>query len=141
MIITKITEKQIENQILTFLRNSGVFCFKNQSVGVYNPTRKVFQKSNNPHHLNGTSDIIGCIDGLMLCIEVKKPLISKKTFKFKEKTQHELEKLASDDQILFVNSIKALGGIAFYADTIDVVKEQLKLNSIALGFSLPGALK
>jgi hypothetical protein len=126
LLQTNISEKQIENQILTFLRNKGIFVWKNQSVGVFNPTRGRFMKSSNPHHINGVADILGCIDGRMLAIEVKKPYISKKTLQIKPRSQMDLEKLASDDQILFINNMKALGAVAFYADSLDVVKEQLK---------------
>ena len=47
---------------------------------------------------------------------------------FKYRTQEELEKLASDDQINFVNRVKSLGGIAFFADSIDTVEDQLILH-------------
>ena len=121
-----ITEKQVENQILTFLRNKGIFVWKNQSVGVFNPTRKSFMKSRNPHHINGVADILGCIDGKMLAIEVKKPYVSKRTMKVMERSQEQLAKLASDDQVLFINNVRALGAVAFYADSLDIVKEHLK---------------
>lgn len=123
-----ITEKQMENTILTYLRNKGIFAWKNQSTGTYDPTRKVFRKSKNPHHINGVSDILGVFEGRFLAIEVKKPYISKKTMGIKSKTQDELEKLASDDQVLFINTVKARDGVAFYADSIDVLEDQLELN-------------
>lgn len=122
-----ITEKVIENQILTYLVNKKIFAFKNQSTGIFDPRKMTYRKSRNPHHINGTSDILGIIDGKFLAIEVKKPYISKKTMQFKYRTQDELEKLASEDQVKFVNKIKSLGGIAFYADSIDVVEDQLML--------------
>jgi hypothetical protein len=124
--MTTITEKDVENLILTFLRIKGIFCWKNQSTGVFDPTKRTFRKSHNRHHINGVSDIIGIVDGRMLAIEVKKPYISKKTNRVMERTQEQLEKLASDDQILFINNIKALGAVSFYADSVDIVKEKLK---------------
>ncbi len=122
-----ITEKVIENQILTYLSNKKIFAFKNQSTGIFDPTKGTFRKSRNIHHINGVSDILGIIDGRFLAIEVKKPYISKKTMRFKYRTQEELEKLASDDQVKFINKVKSLGGVAFYADSIDVVEDQLML--------------
>jgi hypothetical protein len=126
--IVSITEKVIENQILTYLANKKIFAWKNQSQGTFDPRKGIFRKSRNVHHINGVSDILGIIDGKFLAIEVKKPYISKKTMQFKYRTQEELEKLASDDQIKFINRVKSLGGIAFYADSIDTVEDQLILH-------------
>lgn len=126
-----ITEKVIENQILTYLANKKIFAFKNQSTGIFDPTKGTFRKNRNIHHISGVSDILGCLpDGRMIAIEVKKPYVSKKTMQFKYRTQEELEKLASDDQVKFINKIKSLGGIAFYADSIDVVEDQLMLFGV-----------
>jgi hypothetical protein len=121
-----ITEKQIENYILEYLKLKKIYAWKNQSVGIFDPTKRTFRRPGK-HQLNGVSDILGCVDGLILCIEVKKPYISKKTNLIKHRTQEELEKLASDDQVSFINNIKKLGGIAFYADSIEVLEEQLIL--------------
>ncbi len=126
-----ITEKAIENQILTYLANKKIFAWKNQSTGMFDPTKGTFRKNRNIHHINGVSDILGCFaDGRLIAIEVKKPYVSKKTMQFKYRTQEELEKLASEDQIKFINRIKSLGGIAFYADSVDVVEDQLMLFGI-----------
>jgi hypothetical protein len=122
-----VSEKEIENDILTFLKWKGIFAWNNQSTGIFDPTKKTFRKKSK-HQLNGVSDILGIIDGKMLAIEVKKPTLSKKTNLFIPRTQDDLAKKASEDQILFVNNVKCLGGIAFYADTLDVVKEQLNIH-------------
>lgn len=127
--LVSITEKQIENQILTYLANKRIFAWKNQSVGIYDPRKGAFRKKP-ANHINGVSDILGLADSRMLCIEVKKPYISKKTMTIKYRTQEELEKLASDDQVRFINKIKSLGGIAFYADSVDIVEDQLLLFGI-----------
>lgn len=125
-----ITEKAIENQILTYLANKKIFAWKVQSVGIYDPSKGSFRRKS-ANHINGVSDILGCFaDGRLIAIEVKKPYVSKKTMQFKYRTQEELEKLASEDQIKFINRIKSLGGIAFYADSVDVVEDQLMLFGI-----------
>ena len=125
-----ISEKIIENQILTYLNNKKIFAWKNNSTGVFDPRKGIFRKSRNPHHINGVSDILGVIDGHFLAIEIKKPYLSKKTGQFKYRTQEELEKLATDDQVKFVNRVKSLGGIAFFADSIDTVEDQLILHGV-----------
>lgn len=125
-----ITEKQIENDILTYLKSKRIFCWKAQVVGVFDPKKKVFRKSKNLHHINGVSDILGVYESRFMAIEVKRPYISQKTLQIKHRTQEELEKLASDEQLIFLNEIKKNGGVAFMADSIDVVKEQLELWKI-----------
>jgi hypothetical protein len=105
-----IPEKQIENEILNWLSSQGIFAWKNQSVGIYNPVRKSFMRRTNPHHIKGVSDILGILkDGRLLAIEVKakygKP---------------------SPEQILFIEKIKKNGGIAFIARSIQEVSEAFK---------------
>jgi hypothetical protein len=133
-MLSNPTEKQIENQILTYLRNKGIFVWKNQSTGVFDPTKKVFRKSSNPHHISGVSDILGILkDGRFLAIEVKKPYISKKTLKVKYRTQEELQKLASVDQVNFIEKIRLSNGVSFYADSLEVVEDQLSFAKIEQG--------
>lgn len=132
-ILSAPTEKQIENQILTFLRNKKIFVWKNQSTGVFDPSRKTFRRSNNAHHINGVSDILGILpDGRFLAIEVKRPKFSAKKLILVHRTQEELEKMAGEDQIKFINQVKAMNGVGFYADSIDVVVDQLIFAKIHL---------
>jgi len=105
-----IPEKQIENEILRWLALNGIFAWKNQSVGIYNPTRKVFMRKTNVHHIKGVSDILGILkDGRMLAIECKskygKP---------------------SPEQTLFIQKIRDNGGVAFIARSLDEVVEAFK---------------
>ena len=91
-------EKPIENQILNLLKLLGVYCWKNQSVGIYDKAKGVYRKSNNKHHINGVADIIGVISGRFLAIEVK------------SKTG-----TLSQDQKLFIMKVNEEGGVAFVA--------------------------
>ena len=103
-----MTEKEIENQILSFLKTIGVYCWKNQSVGIYDPVRKIYRKNHNPHHLKGTSDILGVIQGRMLAIEVK------------------AEKgVLSPEQRIFIARVNEEGGIAFVTRSLDNCAENL----------------
>jgi Holliday junction resolvase len=122
-----MTEKQIENQILSFLNKKGFFVFKVQSTGIFDPTKGIYRKSFNPHHIKGVSDIIGIYNGVFIAIEVKKPYISKRTNTIKHRTQEELSKLASEDQRFFISKVRKNNGIAFIADSVTIVEEQLDL--------------
>lgn len=69
--LLKETEKDIENAILAALKLvKGCKAWKNQSVGIYDPTRKTF-RSRSKYQIKGVSDILGIYKGRMLCLEVK----------------------------------------------------------------------
>lgn len=104
-----MTEKQIENEILNFLRVMGIYCWKNQSVGVFDPVKKVYRKSNNAHHIKGVSDILGIIHGRFLAIEVKSETGS-----------------CTSEQKLFLKTINDEGGVAFVARSVEQVLLNLK---------------
>lgn len=101
-------EKIIENQILNFLHKIGVFCWKNQSTGIFDPIKKVYRKSKNRHHMNGTADILGIIEGKFLAIEVKS-----------EKGR------LSPEQRVFITRINQEGGVAFVAREVNQVAREL----------------
>jgi penicillin-binding protein-related factor A (putative recombinase) len=104
-----MNEKQIENEILNFLKTMGVFCWKNQSVGIYDPVKKVYRKSHNPHHLKGTADILGIIQGRLLAIEVKTEKGSLTT-----------------EQKIFLKTVSEEGGVAFVARSVEQCLFNLK---------------
>jgi hypothetical protein len=128
--VSNITEKHVENAILDYLLARGLFVFKNQSTGIYDPTKRTFRKKSK-YQINGVSDIAGILpDGRAFYCEVKKPYISKKTNKIAHRTQEQLEKLASEDQLFFIDKVKKLNGVAFLADSLEVVEDQLILFGV-----------
>lgn len=40
-----MTEKEVENQILEYLSKLGLFCWKNQSVGVFDKNKGIYRQS------------------------------------------------------------------------------------------------
>lgn len=113
------TEKEIENTILQFLSYMPGMFWKNQTVGVWDQTRKTYRKPKNRYHLNGVSDILGIISesigpehgGKFVAIEVKRPSTKKRL---------------TPAQKAFIENIQILGGIAFVATSLDDVKEQFQ---------------
>lgn len=103
-----MTEKIIENSILQFLRSLGVYCWKNQSIGVWDSTKQVYRKSKNSFHIKGVSDVLGVIEGRLIAIEVK----------------NDKGKL-SPEQRIFLTRINQEGGVAFVARSIDQVAREL----------------
>lgn len=101
-------EKSIEYEILSFLRTIGVFCWKNERVGTWDPTRKTFRTNKNPYKIKGISDITGIISGRFLAIEVKS----------------ETGKLTPEQRV-FLASVNNEGGIAFVARSLKQCIEQL----------------
>lgn len=101
-------EKRIEYEILSFLRSIGIWCWKNDRQGTYDPVRKVFRKNNNPYKIKGVSDILGVIQGRMLAIEVKAP-----------------KGVIRPEQRVFIARINEEGGIAFVARSLEQAASQL----------------
>jgi penicillin-binding protein-related factor A (putative recombinase) len=101
-------EKGIENAILRFLKQLGIYCWKNQSVGIYDPVRRTFRRPNNEAHIKGVSDILGIVEGKMLAIEVKSA-----------------KGRVSPEQRVFITRINNEGGIAFVARNVDQVAREL----------------
>lgn len=53
----KQSEKQIENDILEYLDRVGFLSWKNQTTGIYDPTKKTFRRKSK-YQMNGVSDIL-----------------------------------------------------------------------------------
>jgi hypothetical protein len=106
-----VLEKAIQNQILVFLNMSGIFCWQNDSVGVWDPTRKVYRKSHNKYKINGVSDILGVFHGRFLAIEVKSK-VGKLT----------------ESQKAFLENVRDNGGIAILARSVSDVANALGLR-------------
>lgn len=104
----KKLEKEIQNEILEFLKIIGVYCWPNQSVGIFDPVKKIYRKSKSRHHLNGVSDILGIINGRFLAIEVKSATGQ-----------------LSGEQRIFLARVNENGGIAFVARSVEQAAESL----------------
>ncbi len=103
------TEKEIQNSILEYLAyRKDVFAWPNQSVGIFDPVRKVFRKSHSKHHLNGVSDILGIYRGKPLAIEVKTKIGK-----------------VSPDQRDFLHQFGEEGGVCFVARSVQDVTDHL----------------
>jgi hypothetical protein len=96
-----VKEKQIQNEIIHFLRILGVYCWTNNSVGIYDPVKKIYRKNRSPNHLNGVSDILGIIGGRFLAIEVKSE-----------------KGVLRPEQRIFLAHINEEGGVAFVARSL-----------------------
>ena len=64
-------EGRVEHEIFNFLRELGVLAFKHDSVGIFDPVKKVYRKSRNTNRVAGVADIIGIINLRPFAIEVK----------------------------------------------------------------------
>lgn len=107
-MLPELSEKQIENQVLSWLKWKGILAWKIKSVGTFDPTTKRF-RAPSPWYRKGVSDILGIYKRKPLAIEVK----SKKG------------KL-SPAQVNFLHEFKDNGGIAFVVRSIEDLEVQLK---------------
>lgn len=88
----------------------GCFAWKNNSVGIYDPIKKLYRKSRNKFAINGVSDIIGIYCCRPLFIEVKTP-----------KTRNRL----TDEQVYFLEKTSNLGAIVIIATSVEDVRIEL----------------
>jgi hypothetical protein len=102
-------EGYIKNSILSYLKWKGIFAFPVDSVGIFDPKRKVFRKRNSVHAMKGVSDILGILPGgRFLAIECKS-----KTGRM------------TVEQEVFLQDVRAKGGVAFMARSIEDVERHL----------------
>jgi penicillin-binding protein-related factor A (putative recombinase) len=110
-----MSETQIRNGILSWLKFKRLFAFIHDSTGIYDPKIGRFRVRNSVHRLLGVSDIIGIIRGTgqFLAIEVKS-----KTGRL------------TDHQIRFIERVNDEGGIAFMARSIEDVEREFKARGL-----------
>ena len=100
-------EKPIETAILNYLSFiPNCYCWKNNSMGVYDGKKGIYRKARSKHNINGVADIVGVYKGRPLFIEVKS-----KTGK------------TSRDQELFLKRVIKLGAIAGVCRSVDDARE------------------
>jgi len=108
--IDGIKEKDIEKLILDYLQLLPQSRFwKNNTMGIYDPTTRKMRTLNGKHHARGAADILGVINGRFVAIEVKRP-----------------KGKVSEQQELFLQSIVDAGGIAFVAYSLGDVTINLQ---------------
>lgn len=96
-------ESDLQKQILDYLRLRGIFCWKSNTTGIYDPVRKMFRTN----HYKGVADIIGIAQGgFLVAVEVK--MKSNKP---------------SPEQVQFINTITTYGGVACIAYSLEDVEK------------------
>ena len=112
IITRKVSENSIQNSILLYLNSiPKCFAWRNNSVGIYDPQKKVYRKKVGRFDINGVSDIICIYNGHTLFIEVKTPNNKNKL---------------SIAQKEFMTKVTRCGGIAYVASSIQDVADFIK---------------
>ena len=88
-------EQDIQTAIMNYISSIGGLPVKFNNMGIYAKA--------------GVSDILACIKGRFVAIEVKRP-----------------GKKPSDLQERFLDAVNTIGGFAFWADSLQDVKDKLK---------------
>lgn len=88
-------EQDIQTSIMNYIRSIGGLPIKQNQIGIYAQA--------------GVPDIIACIKGRFVAIEVKKP-----------------KKKPTAIQYTWLESINKIGGLAFYADNLKIVKDTIE---------------
>jgi hypothetical protein len=98
-------EQTIQRAILEYLNWKHIYCWNNNTAGIYVKARNTYI----PSHASGVSDILGVLPGgRFLAIEVKAPAGR-----------------VSPHQQQFIDTINQNGGLAFVARSVEEVEQQL----------------
>lgn len=109
-----LSEKQIENQILSFLKFNNILAFKIKSTGTYDEKIGRF-RTPSPWYRKGVADILGIYKGKPLALEVK----SRKGN-------------LSIHQKLFLQDFKNHGGIIGVVRSVEDVEQVLGIHHAGL---------
>lgn len=90
-----VKEQDIQTKIMDYIRSIGGIPIKQNQIGIYATA--------------GVPDILACVKGRFIAIEVKRPKQKPKPI-----------------QVAWINAIICAGGVAFWADNLDTVKEKLQ---------------
>jgi len=108
-------ENKIQNEILEYLTEKGILCWRNNNTGLFDPMSGKFRRKGK-YQMLGISDIFAIAPdssvnpGRFIAIEVKS----------------KIGKL-SENQVIFIDNVNKEGGLAFMARSVDDVKEHLFL--------------
>lgn len=101
-----LTEGALQSLIIAWLKTEGIFCWRNNSVGVWNGS--TYRTQNGVGAINGVSDILGILNGKLLAIEVK-TTIGK----------------VSESQKEFIDNVLLHGGHGLVARDLQSVKDYI----------------
>lgn len=101
-------ERDVQRAILAYLRARGVLCWRNNTAKVAIPAEGGKARRFLRAGLVGSADILGCFGGRLLALEVKRP-----------------GERPTPVQVAFLRSVQEAGGIAFWADGLDVAARVL----------------
>lgn len=95
----KQVEQHIQDSIMRYIKSIGGLPIKQNQIGIYGQA--------------GVPDILACIKGRFVAIEVKRPGQKPKPI-----------------QEAFLDAINKKGGVGFWADNLDKVKDTLKKENL-----------
>jgi penicillin-binding protein-related factor A (putative recombinase) len=100
-------EADIQKEIIQYLWDLGIFCWRNNTLGVFDPMKGKYRKPSK-YEILGVSDILGLYKGQFLAIEVKSA-----------------KGKLTDNQKDFLQKVEENGGRAFVARSIQEVEDNL----------------
>jgi len=144
--ITEPREEDIESDICEFLTLKGASLDKIVMEWYYDQNKWIYRQRKSRYTNRGIADIIGCYQGIYFAIEVKKP--SEMKF-FNRETKEIMEDCIKAqtrnlsgatlrkyhhavEQSAFLDDKIRAGGVAFFASSIQEVKDEFKNFNIIL---------
>lgn len=110
----ELSEKQIENQALGWLKSKMIFAFKVKSMGTFDPVTKRF-RAPSPWYKKGCPDILCCYRGKFVGLEIK----TKKGRLSEYQKAFHMELVESGGYAFVVRDIDELPAIFTYLDHLN----------------------
>jgi len=102
-----IKEADVLRQVLDYLALVGIFSWRTNNTGIYDPSKKRFRSFSG---LRGVSDVLGILnDGRLLAVECKRPG----------------GKLTVEQEV-FQQQVRDRGGVAFVATSLEELRTGLQ---------------
>lgn len=114
VIRVELSEKQIENQALGWLKSKMIFAFKVKSMGTFDPVTKRF-RAPSPWYKKGCPDILCCYRGKFVGLEIK----TKKGRLSEYQKAFHMELVESGGYAFVVRDIDELPAIFTYLDHLN----------------------
>ena len=117
-------EADVLRACLQFLKLRGIFAWRNNSTGIYDPTAKRYRTFNG---LKGTADIIGIIPVDTAADQYDAPNVIGRFLAVETKAKRGKLSL---EQAAFLDGIRARGGLAFVVRSVSELEAALKAEGV-----------
>lgn len=129
----KLSEREIEQDILSYLQARNVFIYKIEQMGTYDPKKRIYRKNESALKVKGISDLLGT-HNTTLAIEVKTiDGLKKVAAAIRSYRKHGYATKSYQREIAqwkFIKETRRRGGVAFFTCSLLHTIKTLKKHKV-----------